>query len=467
MTICIMFPRREGRVSPSIMQQLPAVVLIQSMVRGRLARGWRIAAEAAASGRGPARAVLTEERAMAANPRIDSTTYRCWICLDDSDTLEGMVAPCRCVGTNRFVHESCVKTYALQHLTNHEPSSAEMNVSCPICRSPYRLVEGPAAAVAGSAAAWDEYTSWATDKQVLLRQSRFCLLVIPLVVSSLVAWSWLFSFWLDLYQNGPGEPLMDNERSDEAAFAKEQRAFLTVVHDCLVYLLPSSLFATLEELLVPLGFSVAPSDVVQAAAAADALDDAGSAVPHPAGISQKWSRLYVSLQYAQWYKVLAWLIAMVVGGMDGVFPPAMQEAFRVDELLLASERRAGLFLKGQCVPFVATKVRHFLVTCARRYPPIKFLFYSLFSSHAEVACNVACDSISAVLLVRDWIGAASNDLALRRNMRRLRTGNFTIAPYHAHDHAPAASEDLELEGTGARSARRRPAHAAEAQAVVD
>ena len=118
------------------------------------------------------------------------------------------------------------------------------------------------------------------------------------------------------------------------------------------------------------------------------------------------------------------------------------------------------------MPFVATKVRHFLVTCARRYPPIKFLFYSLFSSHAEVACNVACDSISAVLLVRDWIGAASNDLALRRNMRRLRTGNFTIAPYHAHDHATAPQEK-ELEGAGARSARRRLTHAAEAQGVAD
>ncbi len=389
----------------------------------------------------------------------ESTTYRCWICLDDSDTLDGMIAPCRCVGTNQWVHEDCVKTYCLQHLTHHEPSSQEMKVSCPICKTPYRMVEGPTT-TSVCTATWGDFTQWTTDKQLLLRQTRFCLLVTPLVVSAVVTWSWLICYWLDLYHNGAGEPLMDNERLEDAVRAKEQRAFLTVVHDCLASMLPSSFFATLEELLLPSSYSAAPSEVVQAAAAAgdtSAGDDA-IAVPHPAGISLKWSKLYVSLQYAQWYKVLAWLIAMVVGGMDGVFPPAVQEAFRVDELLLASDRRAGLFLKGQCAPFVATKMRHFLVTCARRYRPIQILFYSFFTSHAEVACNLACDSVSAALLLRDWISAASNDLALRRNMRRLRTGNFTIASYEA----PAVRvppEDLGL--------RRRQANVGESQATVD
>ena len=33
--------------------------------------------------------------------------FRCWICLDDATTLDGWIAPCKCVGTNKWVHESC------------------------------------------------------------------------------------------------------------------------------------------------------------------------------------------------------------------------------------------------------------------------------------------------------------------------------------------------------------------------
>ena len=31
---------------------------------------------------------------------------------------------------------------------------------------------------------------------------------------------------------------------------------------------------------------------------------------HPSGISKAWSMLYVWLQYAQWYKVLCWLLVL-------------------------------------------------------------------------------------------------------------------------------------------------------------
>ena len=56
-------------------------------------------------------------------------------------------------------------------------------------------------------------------------------------------------------------------------------------------------------------------------------------------------------------QVLCWLLTMVVGGAEGVVPGAIQDVFRVDELLLASETRAHIFLCGQCVPFVLTKAR--------------------------------------------------------------------------------------------------------------
>ena len=37
----------------------------------------------------------------------DEGSYRCWICLEDAETIDGMISPCSCVGTNRWVHEDC------------------------------------------------------------------------------------------------------------------------------------------------------------------------------------------------------------------------------------------------------------------------------------------------------------------------------------------------------------------------
>jgi hypothetical protein len=99
-----------------------------------------------------------------------------------------------------------------------------------------------------------------------------------------------------------------------------------------------------------------------------------------------------SLQYTQWYKVLAWLVVMVIGGSEGFLPPAVRDVFRLDELLLASEPRAQLFFFGQCVPFMLTKARHFLVTWAGSFSITRHIFYSIFTSHAEVACSLLCDS---------------------------------------------------------------------------
>ena len=43
-------------------------------------------------------------------PTAEDDTVRCWICLDDEsldDPDAGMIAPCACVGTNKWVHEAC------------------------------------------------------------------------------------------------------------------------------------------------------------------------------------------------------------------------------------------------------------------------------------------------------------------------------------------------------------------------
>jgi len=43
-----------------------------------------------------------------------------------------------------------------------------------------------------------------------MRHARFFFLVAPLAGSLLVAFSWLVSYWDDLYKNGPGEMLMES-----------------------------------------------------------------------------------------------------------------------------------------------------------------------------------------------------------------------------------------------------------------
>ena len=48
----------------------------------------------------------------------DDTSARCWICLEDDESHIGMIAPCACTGTNQWVHESCLKTYCLQFVTD-------------------------------------------------------------------------------------------------------------------------------------------------------------------------------------------------------------------------------------------------------------------------------------------------------------------------------------------------------------
>ena len=101
-----------------------------------------------------------------------------------------------------------------------------------------------------------------------------------------------------------------------------------------------------ERLLAPFGSSLANLTAARPppppAAGAGLLGEAATGAPpavHPANISRNWSVLYVWLQYLQWYKVLSWLLVLVLGGSEGVLPPTVREAFRVEELLLEQAAR--------------------------------------------------------------------------------------------------------------------------------
>ena len=136
----------------------------------------------------------------------------------------------------------------------------------------------------------------------------------------------------------------------------------------------------------------------------------------------------VRAQYAQWYKVLCWLLIMVIGGSDGLLPPGARDAFRIEELLLTSDARTQLFIFGQCCPFVVSKLRHFLVTWTASAWPVQMLFYSAFTSHVEVGLTLTCDTVVGAALLRDWLFNVHTDFLLRLRLNRLRSGHYDVAP---------------------------------------
>ena len=340
-------------------------------------------------------------------------TYRCWLCLEDEPNLDGMISPCACVGTNQWVHEACLKAYCLQFLANNESSVPSLEVACPICKTPYNIVKTTAAS--GASGSWREMLRWtSTDRSMLLRHARFFFLVMPLIGSSALAWCWLVEYWQDLYIHGPGKPLMEGHAPPSGPLGG---AGLTNA----ARWLPANLLPMVQE-KYPFLFS---------AEAAVLVAEPDTTVPerlHPAGISQNWSLMYVTLQYVQWYKVLVWLSVMVLGGLDHLFPAVIREMFRVDELLFASERRGSIFICGQCLPFACCKLRHFFVTWGSSHSwLVHQIFYHVFTSHVEVACMVGCDTVVALLLYYDWLSIVYNDCLLRVNLSLLRSGYFAIA----------------------------------------
>ena len=157
----------------------------------------------------------------------------------------------------------------------------------------------------------------------------------------------MYGYWDDLWNHGDGPPLM----TDALPTAREVGG-------------PPMLRSALTASWLPEGVRELVQHVLQSVQGLLGEEAAGAEPPrvHPAGISRNWSMLYVWLQYVQWYKVLCWLLIMVIGGSDGLLPAVARDAFRIEELLLTSDARAQLFIFGQCCPFVLSKLRHFLVT---------------------------------------------------------------------------------------------------------
>lgn len=88
----------------------------------------------------------------------DGSPRQCRICLSEEEDLGGLVAPCDCSGSMRYVHARCLRTWRMQ-------GGWRTAIECPVCRTAYRdhvgqweralrpLLLCPVASVAGAGAA--------------------------------------------------------------------------------------------------------------------------------------------------------------------------------------------------------------------------------------------------------------------------------------------------------------------------
>ena len=89
---------------------------------------------------------------------------------------------------------------------------------------------------------------------------------------------------------------------------------------------------------------------------------------------------------------------------------------------------------------------------------IRFVFYSAFTSHVEIAVTLSCDSIVAVHLVYDWMWSATNDFSLRLNLNRLRSGDYAIASHLPAGGGVDPTDVGTADGNGTRGLERRRRH---------
>lgn len=62
----------------------------------------------------------------------------CWVCFatDEEDTLAAWVQPCKCIGTTKWVHQSCLQRW----VDEKQKGNAFKRVNCPQCRAEYIIV---------------------------------------------------------------------------------------------------------------------------------------------------------------------------------------------------------------------------------------------------------------------------------------------------------------------------------------
>ena len=51
------------------------------------------------------------------NNEINQENLQCRICLEDEENIDLLISPCRCNGTSKYVHKSCLETWRYQSIS--------------------------------------------------------------------------------------------------------------------------------------------------------------------------------------------------------------------------------------------------------------------------------------------------------------------------------------------------------------
>ena len=70
-------------------------------------------------------------------PQLEQEERVCKICFDYETTKNQVINPCRCRGSSKFIHESCLRLWILCKYPE------VINPRCEICRYSYRIVMDP------------------------------------------------------------------------------------------------------------------------------------------------------------------------------------------------------------------------------------------------------------------------------------------------------------------------------------
>jgi len=85
----------------------------------------------------------TEEAPDAAPEEEERDDRRCRVCFDDQEEDDNsFISPCKCVGSQKFVHEKCLRAWqrSVQLLRSNHPdqeSAEQRHVVCSVCRCPF------------------------------------------------------------------------------------------------------------------------------------------------------------------------------------------------------------------------------------------------------------------------------------------------------------------------------------------
>ena len=85
--------------------------------------------------------VLDQEKGIEKKSEIESVVCRICLTEEEPGIMDPLISPCKCAGSMRFIHHSCLKTWFAQKRVMKTSSIVTTffwkNLECELCKSPY------------------------------------------------------------------------------------------------------------------------------------------------------------------------------------------------------------------------------------------------------------------------------------------------------------------------------------------